>query len=35
MKFADNTSVGIGQVMELYVSFATAGIIIGFLSSVR
>jgi hypothetical protein len=31
MKFADNTSVGIGQVMELYVNFATPGIIIGFI----
>jgi len=31
MRFADNTSVGIGQVMELYVNFATTGIIVGFL----
>jgi hypothetical protein len=31
MKFSDNTSVGIGQVMEFYVNFATAGVIVGFL----
>ena len=30
IKFADNTSVGIGQVMEFYVNFATTGVTIGF-----
>jgi hypothetical protein len=31
VRFAEGTSVGIGQVMELYVNFATAGIAVGFL----
>jgi hypothetical protein len=29
--FAEGTSVGIGQVMELYVNFATPGVFVGFL----
>jgi hypothetical protein len=29
--FADGTSVGIGQVMEFYVNFGPAGVIVGFL----
>ncbi len=32
LKFAEGTSVGIGQVMELYVNFGTTGVILGFLS---
>jgi hypothetical protein len=31
MQFAENTSVGVGQVMEFYVNFGTEGVIIGFL----
>jgi hypothetical protein len=31
MSFAEHTSVGIGQVMEFYVNFGTAGVVIGFL----
>jgi hypothetical protein len=31
IRFADSTSVGIGQVMEFYVNFSTAGVIVGFL----
>jgi hypothetical protein len=31
VRFAEGTSVGIGQVMELYVNFATTGIVVGFL----
>lgn len=31
IQFAEGTSVGIGQVMELYVNFATAGVFFGFL----
>jgi hypothetical protein len=30
-RFADGTSVGIGQVMESYVNFGTAGVVVGFL----
>ena len=30
VQFAEGTSVGIGQVMELYVNFATTGVLIGF-----
>lgn len=30
-KFAEGTSVGIGQVMECYINFGTPGVIIGFL----
>src|SRR5262249_30725008 len=29
--FAEGTSVGIGQVMELYVNFATPGVFVGFI----
>jgi len=31
MSFGEGTSVGIGQVLEFYVNFGTAGVIIGFL----
>ncbi len=31
IQFLENTSVGIGQVMELYINFGRSGIIIGFL----
>jgi hypothetical protein len=31
MLFDDDTSVGIGQVMEFYVNFGTAGVIVGFM----
>src|SRR5581483_4816549 len=31
VRFAEGTSVGIGQVMELYVNFGTTGILVGFL----
>jgi len=31
IKFAEGTSVGVGQVLELYVNFATAGVLVGFL----
>jgi hypothetical protein len=31
IEFAEGTSVGIGQVMELYVNFATPGVFIGFI----
>jgi hypothetical protein len=31
VRFAEGTSVGIGQVMELYVNFGTTGIVVGFL----
>lgn len=31
VRFADGTSVGVGQVMELYVNFSTTGIVVGFL----
>ncbi len=31
IRFAEGTSVGIGQVMEFYVNFGTAGVIAGFL----
>jgi len=31
MQFAEGTSVGIGQVMELYVNFASGGVFVGFL----
>lgn len=31
IKFMQDTSVGIGQVMECYVNFGTAGVVIGFL----
>jgi hypothetical protein len=30
LQFSEGTSVGIGQVMELYINFGTAGIIVGF-----
>jgi hypothetical protein len=30
MRFAEGTSVGIGQVMEFYINFGTAGVIFGF-----
>lgn len=29
--FAEGTSVGVGQVMEFYINFGTAGVIVGFL----
>ena len=31
IQFAEGTSVGIGQVMELYVNFATTGVFVGFI----
>jgi hypothetical protein len=31
IEFAEGTSVGIGQVMELYVNFATPGVFLGFM----
>jgi hypothetical protein len=31
IRFAENTSVGIGQVMELYVNFGTLGVFLGFI----
>ena len=31
MQFGENTSVGIGQVMEFYINFGTVGVIVGFL----
>ena len=31
MQFSEGTSVGIGQVMEFYINFGTAGVIVGFL----
>lgn len=31
IRFAEGTSVGVGHVLELYVNFATAGVMIGFL----
>ena len=31
IKFGEGTSVGVGQVLELYVNFATPGVLIGFL----
>ena len=31
IQFAEGTSVGIGQVMELYVNFATPGVFVGFI----
>jgi hypothetical protein len=31
IRFADGTSVGVGQVLELYINFGTAGVIGGFL----
>jgi hypothetical protein len=30
IKFADDTSVGVGQVLEFYANFGTAGVLIGF-----
>lgn len=30
VKFADGTSVGVGQVLEFYANFGTAGVVIGF-----
>jgi hypothetical protein len=30
-RFAEGTSVGVGQVMECYVNFGTAGVLVGFL----
>jgi hypothetical protein len=30
MRFAEGTSVGIGQVLECYINFGTAGVIVGF-----
>jgi hypothetical protein len=32
IQFAEGTSVGIGQVMELYVNFATPGVFLGFVA---
>ena len=29
--FAEGTSVGMGQVMEFYVNFGTAGVVVGFI----
>jgi len=31
MRFAEGTSVGVGQVLECYINFGTAGVFIGFL----
>jgi hypothetical protein len=31
MKFAANTSIGIGQVMEFYINFGSLGVVLGFL----
>ncbi|BAQ66446.1 hypothetical protein GM3709_3211 [Geminocystis sp. NIES-3709] len=30
-KFADNTSVGVGQVLEFYINFGSVGVFVGFL----
>jgi hypothetical protein len=31
LRFAEGTSVGVGQVLELYINFGTGGVVVGFL----